>query len=409
MFKQNLIQLFRDIRHQKLRTTLTMFGIIWGSVAIILLLTFGDGLYKVSKKSAHGLGEGICIMWPGRTSIPFEGFPSGRFIGFPESDVEVLRKQISEIRWITPEYSRQVKVRVGKESYSTNLSGVYPEFTNLRNMIAAEGGRFINPLDLQYRRRVVFIGNQVETDLFGKGNGLGKTIMINSIPFTVIGVLKEKIQSSNYSNGGDANTTYIPSSTYAGIFGDRYIGNMIYKATDPLLTEQMKDKMYRVLGKIHRFDPNDKESLAIWDTSYSDKFMDSFFGGFSIFLGIVGAMTLIVGGIGLSNIMNIVVEERTREIGIKRALGARKMLILGQYILETLLLTVLGGAMGFMISYGIISAVNLMGLEKYVGQLSISPLNASISLLTLGLIGMVAGWFPAKRAADLDPVIAIRT
>lgn len=407
MFWKNTVQLFRDLRHQKLRTALTLFGIIWGSVAIILLLTFGEGLYKMSMKSAHGLGEGICIMWPGRTSIPYEGMPRGRFIRFDETDVKLLRSQIPEIEYISPEYSRQTKVRVGKEGYTANLSGVYPEFKEMRNMIAEQGGRFIDALDIKYRRRVVFIGNEVEKDLFGAGKGLGENIYINSMPFMVVGVLKEKIQNSNY-NGSDANRMIIPASTYRGIFGDRYVNDLVYKASSVKFTEQMKDKVYRVLGKKYRFDAKDREALSIWDTTMMDKFFDTFFSGFSIFLGIVGSMTLIVGGIGVSNIMHVVVEERTREIGIKKALGAKRRLILLQFLSETIFVVIIGGTIGFLISEGIVASVNLLNLQKYVGSLSVSPTVAIITVMLLGTIGLIAGWFPARRAAKLDPVLAIR-
>jgi putative ABC transport system permease protein len=407
MFWKNILQLFRDMRHQKLRTALTLFGIVWGSVAIILLLTFGQGLYQVSSKAAHGMGESICIIWPGRTSIPYEGLPRGRFIGFQERDVELLRQQITEIRYISPEYSRDVKVRVGKESYTAPLSGVYPEYQYMRNMIAMPGGRFINDLDQEYRRRVVFIGNGVEKDLFGVGNGLGKYIEINSTPFRVIGVLKDKIQNSNYNNM-DSDQIFIPSATYAGIFGDRYINNMILQADKVEYTDQMKAKTYQVLGRKHRFDPDDKEALGIWDTTEMDKFFNTFFKGFSIFLAIVGSMTLIVGGIGVSNIMHVVVEERTREIGIKKALGAKNRLILGQFLMETIFIVAVGGMVGFLISYGIISLVNLLNLQKYVGELGISPLVWIFTVLILGTIGLISGWFPARRAARLDPVAAIR-
>ncbi len=407
IYWKNILQLFGDLKRQKLRTVLTLFGIIWGSVAVILLLTFGDGLYKFSKKSAHGMGEGICILWPGRTSIPYDGLPRGRFIRLRAEDVELLRQHIPEIGRISPEYSRTVQVRVGKESYSTNLCGVYPEFQEMRNMIPMPGGRFINTLDQKYRRRVVFIGNEVEKDLFGVGKGLGKDILINSIPFKVIGVLKEKIQNSNY-NFPDANKIVIPASTYEGIFSSRYLNNMVLQPINVKYTESMKSKVYQVLGKKYRFDSKDHEALFIWDTTEMDKFFNTFFLGFSIFLGIVGSMTLIVGGIGVSNIMHVVVEERTREIGIKKALGAKNRLILGQFLIETFIIVMVGGLIGFLISQGIVSLVNLINVRKYVGFLEISPVIVVITIFILGTVGLLAGWFPARRAAKLDPVIAIR-
>lgn len=407
MFWKNIIQLLRDIRHQKLRTALTLFGIIWGSVAIIVLLTFGEAFNKFSLKAAHGMGEGICIMWGSRTSIPYEGFNKGRWIRFDEDDIRVMQQKIPELGLISAEYSRNVQVRVGKEGYSANMSAVYPSFSEMRNMIAGEGGRFLNQFDMEQRRRVVFIGDEIEKDLFGEGNGLHQILFINSIPFQVIGVLRHKIQNSNY-NGNDANRIMIPATTYKGIYGDRYLANMIYKATDVRYTEQMKNKVYEVLAKKHKFSPNDREVLSIWDTTEMEKFFTTFFGGFKIFLGIVGMMTLIVGGIGVSNIMNVVVEERTREIGIKKALGAKKRLILGQYLVETLVITAIGGIIGFLISSGLVSVANMFPLEDYVGVLEISPFVALVTASILSVIGLVAGWFPARRAASLEPVAAIR-
>jgi len=403
----HIIQLFRDIWQQKLRTVMTLFGLVWGTVAVILLLTFGNGLYKVSLKSAHGLGEGICIMWGSRTSIPYEGLPRGRYIPLRETQIPVLKQQIPSIKWISPEYGERVEIRVGKESYQSQLSAVYPEFQLLRNIIPVAGGRFINAIDQKFRRRVVFIGDQVEKDLFGDEKGLGKSIQINGSPFKIIGVLKEKIQSSNY-NGRDSRRIIIPASTYTAIYGEQDLNNLVFKAHKVSQTEIMKDRVYQVMAKINRFDPKDREPLSIWDTSGMDEFLDTFFGGFIIFLGIVGSMTLIVAGIGLSNIMYIVVEERTREIGIKRALGARKRVILSQFIIETLLLTVIGGGLGFLISGLMISGLNMADMGDTVGQLSLSYGIGSTTAFILGVIGFIAGWFPAKKAASLDPVDAIR-
>ena len=407
MILTHILQLFRDIWQQKLRTTMTLFGLVWGTVAVILLLTFGNGLYKVSLKSAHGLGEGICIMWGSRTSIPYEGLPRGRYIPLRETQIPVLKQQIPYIKWISPEYGERVEIRVGKEAYQSRLSAVYPEFQLLRNIIPVAGGRFINAIDQKFRRRVVFIGNQVEKDLFGDEKGLGKRIQINGSPFKIIGVLKEKIQSSNY-NGRDSRRIIIPASTYTAIYGEQDLDNLVFKAHEVSQTDAMKDKVYQVMAKINRFDPKDREPLSIWDTSGMDEFLDTFFGGFIIFLGIVGSMTLIVAGIGLSNIMYIVVEERTREIGIKRALGARKRVILSQFIVETLLLTVIGGGLGFLISGLMISGLNMADMGDTVGQLSLSYGIGSTTAFILGAIGFIAGWFPAKKAASLDPVDAIR-
>lgn len=407
MLLQHTRQIIRDLRSQKMRTFMTLFGIVWGSVAIILLITVGRGFHKFSSKAAHGIGESICILWGGRTSMAYKGFPRGKQVGLRLEDADRLREKIPELRGISPEFSRDVKIRVGRQEYTTGISGVLPVWGTMRNQIAQPGGRFLNQLDEDRRRRVVFIGNEVERDLFGEGNGLGKTMLINSTPFLVIGILQEKIQNASY-NSGDARRIVIPASTYQGIFGARYPNNLIFQARQAEWTETVKTKVYQVMAQAHQFHPDDKEALWIWDTTQMDKFFNTFFLGFTLFLGIVGSMTLIVGGIGVSNIMYVVVEERTREIGIKKALGAKKRLILGQYLLETFLIVSIGGAIGFIISSAAVVGTNFLPIQKFVGTITLEPLVALITAVILGLIAFIAGFFPARRAASLDPVLAMR-
>jgi putative ABC transport system permease protein len=229
---------------------------------------------------------------------------------------------------------------------------------------------------------------------------------IQGMPFTVVGVLIEKQQNSSYS-GRDKDLIFMPISTYLGIYGDRIINNIVCKAENVKYTDQMKDGIQLALARKYRFHPDDTEALGIWDTTENEKFLDTFFGGFNIFLGVVGVMTLIVGGIGISNIMYVIVEERTSEIGIKRAVGAKKHIILFQYLTETFIIAGIGTIIGFLFSLGIITLINQLPLEDYLGNLILNP---NITFITIGiiiLITLVAGWGPAKRASNLDPVVAI--
>ncbi|KPK98059.1 MAG: hypothetical protein AMJ90_10030 [candidate division Zixibacteria bacterium SM23_73_2] len=401
-------QFLRDIKSQKLRTFLTLFGIIWGTTAVTLLLAFGEGLHAQISKASHGLGDKIVIMWPGRTSKPFQGLSKGRVIRFKEEDAFLLQKEIIQMGQISPEYNEwSVQVKYKKNVFSQNVTGVYPVFADMRNMIPEEGGRFINALDIKNKKRVVFLGDKLKNDLFKEEAALGKYVFINSTPFLVVGVMNEKKQDSNYS-GRDAYKAVIPATTLSAMFGRRYLDNMVFKPRDPKQNEYVKEKVFEVLGKKYRFDPEDKEALMMWDTTEMDKFFNYFFYGMRVFLGILGAFTLIVGGIGVSNIMNVVIEERTREIGIKMAVGAKRIFILSQFVFETLLITFIGGAVGFLISWGILSIFPMFKLEQYVGTPTFSASVAILATLILGLIGFFAGFFPARRAASLNPIQALR-
>lgn len=399
-------QLARDISSQKLRTFLTTFGIIWGTVAVSLLLAFGHGLHRQMIKSVAGLGDRIVIAWPMRTSMIFEGLGKGRRMRMMEEDIEFLEAHVPLIDGISSEYSDSLIARFGDRQRSVSVSGVSPSYGTMRNMIPAVGGRFINDLDISHRRRVVFVGNELADDLFGTQDAVGETVMIHGSPFLVIGVLVPKEQDSSYS-GRDHSKMIVPQSTFRALTGQKYVDNFIYKAPTPDLNELLNDQVRAALSGRLRFHPDDDQAVQVWDTSEMFVFMDAFMLGFQVFLGIMGVLTLVVGGIGVSNIMNVVVEERTREIGIKMALGARSRAVLGQFMLETMVLTAIGGAIGLGISFAICS-VFPTDLEEYVGLPTLSPGLAIMTAFILGLVGLVAGYFPAREASRLDPVVAMK-
>ena len=400
-----LRQMLQDIRHQKVRTLLTLFGITWGTVSVALLVAFGEGLQRRIEKSQKGLGESIVIAWPSRTSLPFEGLGKGRAIRVSEDDIEALRREIPGAAF-SGEYNHNGKFRRERVRLSPSMSASNAVFGLMRNLIPESGGRYVNDLDLDRRRRVVFLGDKLKLDLFGEGEAVGKTVMIDNVPFLVVGVLQKKAQDSSYG-GRDTDQAFIPESTHRGLYGSRYVNNFIFQASEPSLVPAVKRQVYEVLGRRLKFDPQDEEAVGMWDTTEGAKFLSIFFLTFRAFLGVIGSFTLMVGGLGVSNIMYVVVEERTREIGIKLAVGAKPRFIQTQFLIETLALTALGGVLGLLITLGVI-AVFPASLDEYVGSPAASPMVVGTTTALLGLIGFVAGYFPARRASLLDPVVALK-
>ncbi len=399
---------FNDIRTQRLRTTLTIMGITWGTVAVIVLLAFGVGMEKQTRKRMHGLGERIVILFGNRTTKSFAGFPEGRYIRFQEEDVHLLQQEIPDIIEISPEYStRRVPVRRGRNSAFPNITGVYPIYTDMRNVIPDWGGRFINQADIDERRRVAFLGNELRNLLFEDDDPIGKIVFVGDVPFIVIGVLKEKQQNSSY-NSRDRDRIFIPSSTYRAIFGDRYIQNIIYRTSSPSVIPAVERRVNEVLGRKYRFDPTDEDAIWEWDTSEFEEILTAIFLGMNIFLGIVGAFTLTVGGIGVANIMYIVVRERTREIGIRRSIGARKKDIMLQFLGQAFVVVGTGALLGFLISLGLVKLGQWMPLKEFIGVPTISPVVAISTVALLTGVALLAGYFPARRAANLDPVECLR-
>jgi len=287
------------------------------------------------------------------------------------------------------------------------MSAANSAFAVMRNLIPESGGRYVNDLDLDRRRRVVFVGDKLKQDLFGESEAVGRTVMVDNVPFLVVGVLQKKAQDSSY-RGRDQDMAFIPDTTFKGLFGARYVDNFVFQARHPSLVPEVKKAVYAVLGRRLKFDAADKEAVGMWDTTEGDKFLSVFFLTFRTFLGVIGSFTLMVGGLGVSNIMYVVVEERTREIGIKLAVGAKPRFIQTQFLLETLTLTALGGLLGFLVTLGVLFVFPFLKLDDYVGTPEASPMVVLTTAALLGLIGFVAGYFPARRASLLDPVVALK-
>ncbi|MFA6540412.1 MAG: ABC transporter permease [Bacteroidota bacterium] len=397
-----------DMKGQKLRVFMTLFGITWGTVAIVVLIAFGVGFKKQLSVNMHGIGEQIAIMFPGRTTKPFQGFGTGRGISFTEDDTKLIASQVQNVQAISPEYSRGgVPVRNGVNIMNPLIAGVYPIYGEMRNIIPREGGRFFNDPDMKERRRVIVLGDKVEELLFGAGKGLGNLVYVGDVPFLVIGVMQKKTQNSSY-NSRDQDRVFIPATTYSSVFGEVYLNNIIFQVKDPQMADATGDEVRSVLSKKYRFDPTDRDAVWIWDTNEFDKFLFYFFLAFNIFMGLIGSFTLGVGGVGVANIMYIVVQERTREIGIKRAVGAKKSNILVQFFLETLFIILIGSVFGFLISVGLIQALQYLPIKDFVGTPEFSFEVALAAISVLAIVGFTAGLMPARKAASLDVIECLR-
>jgi len=403
-----LREFFADLRSQRLRTTLTVLGITWGTVAVVILLAFGVGLERQTRKRFHGLGDRIVILFGGRTTKAYAGFQEGRFIRMREEDVDLLAREISDIVAISPEYStRNSRVRRGTASANPNITGIRPVYGEIRNVIPELGGRFINQRDLAERRRVAVLGDELATLLFENEDAVGQQVFLGDVPFIVIGVMKPKLQNSSY-NSRDKDRVFIPATTHRAVFGLETVSNIVYRTSSAAVTKAVEGRVYEILGRKYRFDPTDEDALGVWDTSEWEQMFGYMFLAFNAFFAIVGSFTLTVGGIGVANIMYIVVRERTREIGVRRSVGARRRDILIQFLAETFVIVALGALLGIGVSIGIVKLLSLVPMQDFVGTPTISPTVMAATLTLLAAIAFLAGLFPARKAANLDPVECLR-
>jgi len=411
----NILMLLRefieDIKTQKTRAFLTTVAISWGILAVTLLMAFGEGLSFRMREGLLNAGDRIIRVYGGQTTKKWEGLPVGRRIWLRTEDCNVIRKNIPQVAFAVPGLGRRVRLKVGDTVSSTYMEGVYPEFEFLRRTFHGAGGRFLNGKDLKERKRVVFLGGDIAKELFGRPDPYGETVKIDGIPFTVVGTMPKKLQTS-MNNGPDDERALIPFTTFESIYGDPYLDELIVKPTRFEYGTFVEEEIRRVLAKKYNFDPTDERAVPMWNFIENEREGAKVFRGINIFLALIGSMSLIIAGVGVANIMFVVAKERTREIGIKRAVGAKKSYIIFQFIFESLLIAFIGGLFGLLISVGLIKLVWMLpaegGAMTFLGRPLLSGYVLAVSIILLSAIGLVAGLFPALKAASIEPVDALR-
>jgi putative ABC transport system permease protein len=411
MWRELINDFLQDLNAQRTRSMLTIMAMTWGTIAVVLLLSFGEGLGTQMLNGLLNAGNKIMILYGGETGMAFEGVPKGRRIELTEEDGPMLHAAIPGIAEVTAQYRAGVRLTVGKTSTNTECEGVDANFEEMRRMFPAAGGRFLNEKDVAAQRRVLVLGDQIASDLFGSQDPIGQVVMLERVPFTVVGVLQKKIQTS-MNNGPDRRRAIMPNSTMRTMFGLQHVNSLVVRPVDPRRQEEVKKEIFRVLARKYHFNPEDERTLFIWDFIENEKMSRKIGTGVSMFLFGVGFLTLLIAGVGVANVMYVVVKERTREIGIRLAVGARRRHIHAQFIFEALLLAGIGGTLGMLVSWAVVSVVRLFpaeeGAMQFLGKPVLSPGTMLLTGGVLMVIGLLAGYFPARRAASVDPVESLR-
>lgn len=391
-----------------------MFGIAWGIVSITLMVAAGEGLQQGQARTAANFGKDLMILFSGRTSLQAGGTRAGRSLEWMDTDHQLVSDQSPDCKYVLPE-SGQSNTPV-HSSYNNGLFlvvGSLPPFAEIRSIDIAEG-RFYNWEDQSEHRRVAFIGSDVKKQLFGERQGiLSQTISIGDFPYTIIGVMKAKEQDSSY-DGRDVTKIYLPHSRMQIDFPQKppskphAIDQLLVTPRSITQHEACKKEVRTALGKIYNFDPQDKEAAQIWDTVENAKAFAQMTEGMKYFLGAVGLTTLCIGGIGVMNVMLVAVRERTREIGVRKAIGATSRSILWQFFIETLILVFISGGIGMALAYGICALVNMLPMPDFFAGLIPTYTTTLLAIGLLGTVAVLAALYPAHRAASIDPIEALR-
>jgi putative ABC transport system permease protein len=414
MVTRDLIgDVFSTLWAHKLRTLLTMFGIAWGIVSIVLMVAAGEGLRVGQAKQSETLGKDIMIVFHGRTSLQAGGQRAGREVRWVSRNVPFVQEQSPDCQHIIPELGQDnVRSHSSFNAAAFLVTGSYPPFGQIRSLTVGSG-RFYDWNDQNEGRRVAFLGSDAAKQLFPQGEPVNQTVYLNNIPYTVIGVMAKKKQDSSY-DGWDVNKVFIPFSAMHRDFPDKPPGTP-YTFDQLLVTprsldqhEACKGEIRKALAQIHQFDPKDKEACPIWDTVQEAKAFETMTTGMKYFLGAMGIVTLLLGGLGVMNVMLVAVRERTREIGVRKALGAPARTILKQFFLEALVIAFVSGGVGLTVAFGLCALVNMLPMPDFFAGLLATWSSGLLAFGLLGTIAILSALYPAKQAASIDPIEALR-
>jgi putative ABC transport system permease protein len=414
-----LLEIFREswaaLQRSRVRSLLTMLGIVWGIAAVTLLISYGAGFRSVLLDAFLSFGRGAVVCWPQQTSEQPGGQRAGKVVKFEQEDVDLIKANANMVKYACLESVRFRGISYNDSFADTAVRGVCPEYGEMRNEVPA-AGRWITPMDIVERRRVVFLGERLYHKLFRGRPAVNEEVKIDGVRFMVIGVMDRKMQFSNYFTSDDE-SAFIPYSAAGDLWDTKYGSVIVFEPMAPQFESKAMDQVRAEVATRQNFSPTDKKAIQMFGREEFRPVIDGITIGLQVLLAFIGSLTLGIGGVGLMNIMLVSVDERTREIGLRRALGARKRHIQIQFLAEALVLALIGGAIGILLSYAIASALGTMPLlgpafEDTSGkrdiQLAISGGTVLASTLILMLVGVISAWVPAMRASRLDPVEALR-
>jgi putative ABC transport system permease protein len=427
---QTIATAFDNLRANKLRSVLTMFGILWGIVSIVVLSAMGEGFRRGNDQVLREFGQNIGIVWGGRTSMQAGGERAGRPVHLTVDDARAIRSQSRMVELLSPEIQRgNVQVKSAFNAASVMVHGIEPPYEQIRT-IELQYGRLLNWEDEQQARHVALVGWEMAKQLFGDRFPIGETVTLNGVGYTVVGRLRKKDQDSNYS-GPDNSKIFIPFAAMRRemprVEGDPNVLSQLIVAPYPWVVAQMPEELARRTGRVNDidwqmereirgilarrkgFDPSDQEAVSVWNTAMQSLFFQRIVDSMKDFFTLVGLVTLALGGIGVMNIMLIAVKDRTREIGVRKALGATTREIQRQFFLEGFFLTIASGLLGLIVGVGLCVAVNTFATLpiRFAGMI-ITWQTGLLAVGTLLLIGVAASTLPARRAAELPPTEALR-